>query len=76
MRNYDLQSFLAAVSEYLGIRERMVFIDETGIKEPIDITIEGDMSDWEGVRKALQSHGLDLLKSSKEMKVLVLRDPE
>ena len=74
VRNYDMQTFLAAVSDNLFIKERLAFIDETGIKDKIDITLEADMTNLEAVRQALQKQGMDLVKGTREMKVLVIRD--
>jgi hypothetical protein len=50
------------------------FIDETGIKFNIDLTIDGFLNDLNDVKKSLQKSGLDLTKGQKEMKVIVIRD--
>jgi hypothetical protein len=76
VRNYDMSSFLVVASGGLPNTERLAFIDGTGIEGNIDITLDGDLLSLEGVRKALQKHGLDLMKDKKEMMVLVLKDPE
>jgi thiol-disulfide isomerase/thioredoxin len=49
-------------------------IDETGINHNISIKIEAVLSDLDDVKKSLQKSGLDLVKSQKEMKVIVIRD--
>jgi thiol-disulfide isomerase/thioredoxin len=51
-------------------------IDETNIKEPIDISVDALMTDLDDVIKALRKQGLILEKSEKEFKVLVIRDPK
>ncbi len=51
------------------------FIDETGINHNIDIKLNGKLSNFEAFRHALGEHGLELVKSKKEMKVIVIRDP-
>jgi hypothetical protein len=49
-------------------------LDETGMKDPIDIDFTAAMIDMEDVQKALSKQGLILKKSSKPMKVLIIRD--
>lgn len=51
-------------------------LDKTEIKDRIDITIEGVLTDIEEVKKALHLKGLDLIPGEKEMKVIVIRDPK
>jgi thiol-disulfide isomerase/thioredoxin len=53
-----------------------IFIDETNIDYNIDITINAILSDISDIKEALRSNGLDLVKSQKEMNVLVIRDPK
>jgi len=74
VRNYDMPEFIALASDNLPNKERLAFIDETGIEGNIDITLDTDMTCLECVRKELQKHGMDLVKGKKEMKVLVIRD--
>ncbi|HKG04914.1 MAG TPA: hypothetical protein VKB19_00565, partial [Pedobacter sp.] len=51
-------------------------IDATGIETNIDIYIEGLRDDFNDMRRGLQKNGLDLVKSEKKMKVVVIRDPK
>ncbi|MBL4905768.1 MAG: TlpA family protein disulfide reductase [Flavobacteriaceae bacterium] len=51
------------------------FIDETGIKQNIDITLKGNLTKFKEFRQALKENGIELVKSKKEMKVIVIRDP-
>lgn len=50
------------------------FIDATGIKEKIDISIDADMTDFNEVKQALNKYGLSLVKGKSEFKVIVIRD--
>jgi thiol-disulfide isomerase/thioredoxin len=52
-----------------------LFLDETGIDGNIDITLEGELDNFNKLRKALQKNGLDLLQGEKLMTVVVIRDP-
>jgi uncharacterized protein (TIGR03435 family) len=49
-------------------------IDETGITQKIDLDFYATMIDMEDVQKALSKQGLILEKSSKPMKVLIIRE--
>ena len=51
------------------------FINETGIKENIDINLDAILTDLGDVRKALQKYDLDLVKGYKVMRVLVIKQP-
>ncbi len=51
-----------------------VYLDETGITDNVDITLDCIMSDLSDIKKALQANGLDLVKGEKEMAVIVIRD--
>jgi len=51
-------------------------IDLTGISTNIDIYVEGLKNDLQDIRAGLQKNGLDLVKSEKMMKVVVIRDPK
>ena len=53
------------------------FIDDTGINYDIDLILDLDItqfSDLNAIKRALRKEGLDLVKSQKEMKVVVVRD--
>jgi thiol-disulfide isomerase/thioredoxin len=52
------------------------FINATDITSNIDITMDAIFSDLESIRSALRKNGLDLVKATKEMKVLVIKDPK
>lgn len=49
-------------------------IDETNLKNDINIYLDFIPNDLASMQKALRKYGLDLVKGEKEMKVLVIRD--
>ncbi|HTF20658.1 MAG TPA: TlpA disulfide reductase family protein [Chryseolinea sp.] len=51
------------------------FIDATGITGNIDISIDTDLSNFDGFRKALKEKGIELVPGKKKMKVITIRDP-
>ncbi len=76
LKNQNTEAVLRAVQTYLPNDYWLPFMDETGISWSIDITLDGDMTGYEGARKALQKSGLDLVIGKKMMKVLVIRDSD
>jgi len=52
------------------------FVDETGITGNIDFKLDCLMTDLNDIKRALQQIGLDLEKGEKEMKVLIISDPD
>jgi thiol-disulfide isomerase/thioredoxin len=74
VRNYTVKNFLSLVTANFQNDDRIAFVDETGITNSIDFQIDTDMTDYESVRKKLREHGLDLVKRSTRMKVVVIRD--
>ncbi|MBS1682215.1 MAG: redoxin domain-containing protein [Bacteroidetes bacterium] len=75
--NWPRQYLIGSLSFYLKERYRGdVFVDETGVSGNIDFTFEADMTDIQDIRKNLQKQGLDLVRGEKELKVIVIRDPQ
>ena len=74
LKNQDVRTLLAAIQSYLHNEDWLPFMDETGISGNIDIALDADLTSFEGVRKELQRHGLDLVKAKRRMKVLVIRE--
>jgi thiol-disulfide isomerase/thioredoxin len=75
MRNWPPEYLIGSLSFYLKERYNgEVFIDETGVTDYIDISLNADMTDLEDIRKELKKQGLDLVKGTKEMKVIVIKD--
>lgn len=73
--NWPCQYLIASLSFYLNERYRgEVFVDETGISGNIDFTFEADMTNMSDIRKNLHKQGLDLVRGTKELKVIVIRD--
>jgi thiol-disulfide isomerase/thioredoxin len=52
------------------------FFDETGISGNIDLKMEKGSFDFNDALKELRKNGLDLVKGEKEMKVIVVRNPQ
>lgn len=73
IRNDTMNKLLIILNEHLG-SGRPPFFNATGIDHNIDITIDADLTNFEDVRIELRRNGLDLVQSSKRMKVLVIRD--
>lgn len=59
----------------LSVEDQIPFIDETGIKGEIDLKFDRNWS-FDDMRNYLAELGLVLVKSKKEMKVVVIRDPK
>jgi len=75
VQNFLIKDFLRMVTANLPNERRLPFLDFTGITFRVDAKVETDMTDFESVQRALNRYGLKLKPSSKEMKVLVIRDP-
>ncbi len=50
-------------------------LDETGISQNIDLTLDCLMTDWKDLIRELNQHGLNLMPSKAMVKVIVIRDP-
>lgn len=64
------------VTYYLCDSMVMPFVDETGITENVDFSIAADMTDLADIKKQLNKMGLDFVKGTKKMKVIVISDPK
>jgi peroxiredoxin len=74
VRNVPVKTFLNTLTRYLAEKETIPFIDGTGITTNIDITIQADLTNLASVKKELNKNGLDLIKATKRMQTLVIRD--
>lgn len=74
LKNIDMDYFLSHVRRFISDDEPP-FFDETGILWNIDITMDCSMMDKNQVVKELQRNGLDLIKKTRSMKVVVIKDP-
>ncbi len=59
-----------------GEKRKMLKFDETGIQGSVSLKFKGRIDDFENIRMQLNDHGLDLVQSTKRMKVLMIRDAE
>jgi thiol-disulfide isomerase/thioredoxin len=75
VRNVPIQLVMSVIAKYHADKHAPM-IDETGIDYNIDITLDAMMMDLDDIRRGLKANGLDLIPSRKEMRVLVIRDPE
>lgn len=73
--NMPVAVFINNLKMYLGDLG-MLFLNETGIKGNIDITLAADMTSLRDIKKALQQQGLDIVLVERPMKVLVISDPK
>jgi thiol-disulfide isomerase/thioredoxin len=56
--------------------KNLPLIDETGIEENIDISLNAVMTDLDDVKRALKEQGLEIVQKMKDMKCIVIRDPK
>ncbi|PSL48210.1 uncharacterized protein (TIGR03435 family) [Chitinophaga niastensis] len=70
-KNFPMRTFLHQLS---GLD--LPVIDETGIEGNIDISMNCILTDFNEIRKGLRANGMDLIKGTKKMNVLVIRDPK
>lgn len=74
-KNMSMTFFLGLVKGYLD-DHKYPYIDETGINEKIDITMDALMTDFDEVRAALKRNGLDLVLDKKLMNVIIISDAD
>ncbi|MBN9383533.1 MAG: TlpA family protein disulfide reductase [Chitinophagaceae bacterium] len=70
-RNWSFKEFM----KWLTYHQRdLVILDESGFSGNMDIDMDCIPENFDDLKKALKSNGLDLVPGKKEMKVLVIRD--
>ncbi|QDH81203.1 TlpA family protein disulfide reductase [Echinicola soli] len=69
-------SLLAYYWRYYLQHLKLPVVDATGMDYPVDILLEGKMSDVGEIRKSLRPFGLDLVKKEMPIDILVIRDSE
>lgn len=74
LRNQPVERLLRLITWYVADKANGPFFDKTEIVENIDISIEGDITNWDGINEALNKHGLRLVKERMEMRVIVITD--
>jgi thiol-disulfide isomerase/thioredoxin len=75
--NLPFNEFIRIFSLYIEYNFKVPFFNETGYVGNIDIAIDGsvvDSLDLDLLRKSLQAYDLDLIVSTRPVKVLVLKD--
>lgn len=72
LQNQPVSSLLAEIWSFY--QTEPIFIDDTHITYNIDLKIDAVLTDISDIQKALQKNGLALVKSEKEMNVIVVRD--
>ncbi|HEV3224162.1 MAG TPA: TlpA disulfide reductase family protein [Puia sp.] len=72
IKNGSLEEVLLMIACYQN--GETAFIDDTGIDYPVDIQLNALLKDLSDVQQAFRKIGLDLIKSKKQMKVIVIRD--
>ncbi|MDP4128909.1 MAG: TlpA disulfide reductase family protein [Bacteroidota bacterium] len=63
------------ISDLDSYYQTQMFVDETGIKDNIDLEFSAIMTDLNDIKKAIRKKGLILEQGLKEMNVIVIRDP-
>ena len=76
IKNRPFAELVKTLEYYLVDSEIRFFIDETGIKKNIDITLDVNMSDPSAVATELKQYGLDLTVEKRPMKMYVIKDGE
>ncbi|MBA4058663.1 MAG: hypothetical protein C0490_28360, partial [Marivirga sp.] len=72
MRNQSPTFLFMLIARYLD-DHKVPFIDASGLKENIDITLDCDMTNKDDVRRSLRQYGLDIVPGRKEMFVVIVR---
>ncbi|AFL83605.1 thiol-disulfide isomerase-like thioredoxin [Belliella baltica DSM 15883] len=49
-------------------------VDKTGLKDNIDLLLQGNMTDIQSIRKALEPYGLDFIPQKEKVPVLLISD--
>jgi len=71
--NYPMEFVIHKLYGY-KVKPDEVYIDATGIKGNIDLSVDAILTEPDEYLKALQKNGLNLVRDEKEMKVIVVSD--
>lgn len=75
--NVPMRSVVIAASIYTNlVIKDLPLIDETGIKDNIDISFHAMLTDFDDIKRALHQQGLNIVEKKKPMKVIVIKDAE
>lgn len=74
--NIPVKNVMYLISNVFDNDDTYSFFDETGIEGNIDLNLDVMLDDKEAIKKALKKNGLEVVKEYREMKCIVIRDPE
>lgn len=74
LNNWTISMLIAQLNAKYLQHLSMPVVDETHYKHLVDLKITADMSDVESIRKAIQPYGLDLIPSTCDLEMIVVRD--
>lgn len=77
VRNWPSSYLIGFISFY--VQEKfsdpyIPFIDDTGLVDNFDFTLDADMTNIDSINEALQQQGLQLVKGTKQMDAIVIKD--
>lgn len=72
-KNISMERFLSAVTNYISDRIPLI-VNETGVDFCIDVELDADMTDFSKVKNSLNALGMDIVKGTKLMEVIVIKD--
>lgn len=70
--NYPFKQLFEMIRHY---NRDKIFLDETGLKGKVDITIQAMMNDVDALNKELKKYGLSLQYEDRQVQMLVIKDP-
>ncbi|MBX3253283.1 MAG: TlpA family protein disulfide reductase [Chitinophagaceae bacterium] len=74
-KNNRLSEFVFVMNNDLRLKQLPLVIDETGYSEPLDLTLTIDKNlSIDGLRKALNAYGLDIVIEPREMSMLIIQE--
>jgi len=73
-RNVSVGSFIRHLNIKYMQRSPLPVLDETGIRDMIDMDIQANLSDPQALNKELQKYGLRFIRASRKVDMLVIRD--
>ena len=76
LKNKSFADLVSTLKYFLVENEIKYFLDETGIRKNIDISLDVNMSDPIAVAKELERYGLDLTIEKRPMKMYVISERE
>lgn len=76
MTNGSINKFLLYYAGFFQPLLKMPIIDETGLKDKIDIDLQSDidMRNFDAVNSSLRKYGLEFIIAKKEIDMIVIRD--